>query len=116
MGHFGTGYKRHMANPVGKVAFKLVSIAVAIPVGIAARKGVEKLWTAARPGNPPRAAKDPDADWRDAIGWAALSAVGIAAAELASTKGASEVWRTLTGSEPPVKNDKDQEKEKQQKA
>ena len=39
----------------------------------------------------------------DALGWAALSAVGIAAAELVSLKGAAEVWRTLTGSEPPAK-------------
>jgi hypothetical protein len=92
-----------MANPAGKIGFKLVTVAVSIPVGILARKGVERLWLAARPGDPPHAPTEPGVSWTDAIGWAALSAIGIAAAELITLKGASEVWRTLTGSEPPVK-------------
>ena len=94
-----------MANPVGKLGFKIVTIAVSIPVGILARKGVEKLWLAARPGDPPHTPDEPGVSWGDALGWAALSAVGIAAAELVSLKGAAEVWRTLTGSEPPIKKE-----------
>jgi hypothetical protein len=94
-----------MANPVGKLAFKVVTIAVSIPVGILARKGVEKLWLAARPADPPHDPAEPGVSWGDALGWAALSAVGIAAAELVSLKGAAEVWRTLTGSEPPAKKE-----------
>ncbi len=92
-----------MANPVGKLGFKLVTVAVSIPVGILARKGVEKLWHAARPNDPPHAPGEPGTSWGDALGWAALSAIGVAAAELVSLKGAAELWRTLTGSEPPVK-------------
>jgi hypothetical protein len=92
-----------MANPVGKLGFKVVTIAVSIPVGILARKGVEKLWAAARPQDPPHSPSDPGVTWGNALAWAALSAVGIAAAELVSLKGAAEVWRTLTGSEPPRK-------------
>jgi len=92
-----------MANPVGKLGFKLVTIAVSIPVGILARKGVQKLWAAARPQDPPHSPSDPGVTWGDALAWAALSAVGIATAELVSLKGAAEVWRTLTGSEPPTK-------------
>jgi hypothetical protein len=91
-----------MANPVGKLGFKLVTVAVSIPVGILARKGVEKLWLAARPQDPPRSPDEPGVSWVDAVGWAALSAIGIAAAELISLKGAAEVWRTLTGGEPPT--------------
>ena len=91
-----------MANPVGKLGFKLVTVAVSIPVGILARKGVEKLWNAARPNDPPHSPSEPGVSWADALGWAALSAIGIAAAELVSLKGAAEVWRTLTGSEPPI--------------
>jgi hypothetical protein len=92
-----------MANPVGKLGFKLVTIAVSIPVGILARKGVEKLWHAARPQDPPHQPAEPGVTWTNALGWAALSAAGIAAAELITLKGAAEVWRVLTGTEPPVK-------------
>jgi hypothetical protein len=92
-----------MANPAGKLGFKLVTIAVSIPVGILARKGVEKLWLAARPNDPPHTPSEDGVRWVDAVGWAALSAVGIVAAELFTLKSASELWRTLTGSEPPVK-------------
>ncbi len=99
------GYKGVMANPVGKLGFKIVTLAVSIPVGILAGRGVEKLWLAARPGDPPRGPGDPDVTWGDALGWAALSAAGIAAAELVTMKGAAEVWRTLTGSEPPAKKE-----------
>jgi hypothetical protein len=96
-----------MANPGGKLVFKLVSVAVGIPVGIAVRKGIEKLWLAARPDDPPRKPTDPDVTWGDALGYAALSAAGVAVGELIRTKGASTLYRGLTGSEPPApKTDK----------
>jgi hypothetical protein len=90
-----------MANLVGKLGWKITTIAIGIPVGIAAKKGVDRAWAAARPDKPPRGAKDPDVTWGDALGWAALSAVGVAVAELVTMKGASTVWRTLVGAEPP---------------
>jgi Protein of unknown function (DUF4235) len=91
-----------MANVVGRIGWRITTIAVGIPVGIAAKKGVEKAWAAFRPANPPRAAKDPDVTWGDALGWAALSAVGVAVAQLVTTKGAASLWRRLVGAEPPV--------------
>jgi len=90
-----------MANIVGNLGWKITTIAVGIPVGIAAKKGVERAWAAARPDKPPRGAKDPNVSWGDALGWAALSAVGVAVAELVTMKGASTVWRSLVGAEPP---------------
>ncbi len=110
------GYTRGMANPVGKLGFKLVSIVVAIPVGIATRKLVERAWRAARPGEPPHDPGDPDVTWADALGWAAVSAAGVAAAELITTKGAGELWRTLTGSEPPAKKQKDEKRRQDEPA
>jgi Protein of unknown function (DUF4235) len=92
-----------MANVMGKIGWRITTIAVGIPVGIAAKKGVEKAWTALRRGNPPPTAKDPDATWGDALGWAALSAIGVAIAELITTKGAASLWRKLVGAEPPIK-------------
>jgi hypothetical protein len=94
-----------MANPAGKIGFKLVTIAVSIPVGILARKGVQKIWREVRPQDPPTSPAEPGVSWADALGWAALSAAGIAAAELITLKGAAEVWRVLTGTEPPVKHE-----------
>jgi hypothetical protein len=95
-----------MANPGGKLVFRLVSVAVGIPVGIAVRKGIEKAWLLARPQDPPRSPTDPGVTWGDALGYAALSAAGVAAAELVRYKGASTLYRGLTGSEPPAKKDK----------
>jgi hypothetical protein len=91
-----------MANIVDKVGWKLVTILVSIPVGIGVRKAVEHLWRSARPNDPPRSPSDPDASWADAVGWAALSAAGVAAAQLVTTKGASSVWRKVMGTPPPV--------------
>ena len=107
-----------MANLVGNLGWKITTIAVGIPVGIAAKKGVERAWAAARPDKPPRAAKDPDVNWGDALGWAALSAVGVAVAQLATMKGASTVWRALVGVEPPPvqKARAEQEKSEAKKA
>jgi hypothetical protein len=90
-----------MANVVGKLGWKITTAAIGIPVGIAVKKSVEKAWVAARPDNPPRRAKDPNVSWGDALGWAALSAVGAAVAQLVTMKGASTLWRTLVGAEPP---------------
>ena len=90
-----------MPNIVGSIGWKITTIAIGIPVGIAAKKGVNRAWAAARPDQPPRGPKDPNVSWGDALGWAALSAVGVAVAELVTMKGASTVWRTLVGAEPP---------------
>ena len=90
-----------MATIVGKISWKVMTVAVGIPIGIATKKGVERAWLAARPDNPPRKAKDPYASWRDAISWAALSAIGVAVAQVVTTKGVATVWRSLLGAEPP---------------
>jgi hypothetical protein len=105
-----------MANVVGKLGYKLVSVGVGIPVGIATRKLVQRVWIAARPDDPPRKPTDPEVSWSDAMGWAALSAAGVAVAELVTMKGASSVWRAVTGREPPVKKPKHEEPAKDAKA
>lgn len=84
-----------------KIGMKLMSIAISIPVGIVTKKVVQRTWVAARPADPARKPSDPDVHWADAIGWAALSAAGVVAAELLTRRGAESAWRTITGSEPP---------------
>jgi hypothetical protein len=84
-----------------KIVMKLISFGVGIPVGIATKRVVEGAWHATRGEEPPRKPSDPGVRWADAIGWAALSAAGIVAAELATRRGAEEVWRRVIGTEPP---------------
>lgn len=89
-----------MANVGGKIALKIVTVAVSIPIGIATRKAVERIWVAAGPDRPRRASDDGVA-WADAIGWAVLTGAGMAVADLLTRKGAEEVYRTVLGVEPP---------------
>lgn len=88
-----------MANIGGKISLKILTIAVGIPVGIATRKVIEKVWVAAGPDRPRRAVDD-GVQWADAIAWAALTGVGMAVADLLTRKGAEEVYRTVLGIEP----------------
>jgi uncharacterized protein DUF4235 len=90
-----------MANIVGKIGWRITTLAVGIPVGIAVKKVIDRAWTVARPDRPPRGAKDPNASFADAVSWAALSAAGVAVTQLATTKGARTLWRKLVGAEPP---------------
>jgi hypothetical protein len=91
-----------MANIAGKIGLKVLTIIVGIPVGIVAKKVIEKAWHAARPADPPRKPAERDARWQDVIAWAALSAAGVVAADLVSRRSAEVAYRTLIGTEPPV--------------
>jgi hypothetical protein len=90
-----------MANIGEKAGMKIITIAVGIPVGIATRRAVERIWIAAGPDRP-RRARDEGVQWADAISWAALIGVSMAVADLVTRKGAQEVYRTLLGTEPPA--------------
>jgi hypothetical protein len=85
----------------GKIGLKLMSAAIGIPIGIASKKLVERTWLTLRPEDPPRKPSEPDVRWVDALGWAALSAVGIVIGELITRTSAKAAYRAITGSEPP---------------
>jgi hypothetical protein len=84
-----------------KVGVKAISIVIGIPIGIASKKAVERTWLAIRPQDPPRKPSEPDVRWTDALGWAALSAIGIVVAELITQSAAKAAFKALTGNEPP---------------
>lgn len=90
-----------MANVAARLVMKGFTIAVGIPIGIATKRLVDEVWATARPNDPPRKPSEAGVAWRDAVSWAALSAVGVVVADLVTRKGAEEVWRTLLGTEPP---------------
>ena len=90
-----------MAGAASRFAFKLVSTAVAIPVGRLITGATVRAWVAARPDNPPTNPNEVDTAWNDALIWAVLTGVGAAAGQLLTTKGADTVWRAATGLPSP---------------
>lgn len=90
-----------MANLGAKFGMKVLTVAVGIPIGIATRKVVERVWVAAGPDRPHKASDDA-VQWADAISWAALTAIGMTVADLLARKGAEEIYQTVLGSKPPV--------------
>ena len=90
-----------MANAVGKVGWKFMTMVFAIPISRFVTTVIEKAWVKLRPNDPPRDPASPGTGWGDALAWAALSGVGIAVGRLVATRSAATAWRGLTGSEPP---------------
>jgi hypothetical protein len=90
-----------MANPASKIGMKVLTIIIGIPVGKATKKVIDKTWSSTRGDLNTRDPKSAGARWADAIGWAALSAAGVALAQLATRKGAETTFRAITGTQPP---------------
>jgi hypothetical protein len=84
-----------------KIGVKVMTVLIGIPVSIATRKLVERTWHAARPEDPARKPSEENVQWADAIGWAALSAVGIVIADLVTRRSAAVAYQAITGNEPP---------------
>jgi|KBSSwiStaDraftv2_1062776.scaffolds.fasta_scaffold56526_6 hypothetical protein len=84
-----------------KAMYKIATILISIPVAKAVRAGVAKAWVKARPGSPSTNPKDPGADWKDAIGFAALTAAGSAATEVLIRKATDKAYVTATHMDPP---------------
>jgi hypothetical protein len=99
-----------------KVGMKVMSIVIGIPVGIVTKKVVERTWTTVRPEDPPRKPAEPDVRWVDALGWAALSAVGIVVAELVTRRSAEVAFKAITGNQPPPPKPDKHAKNKSSKA
>jgi Protein of unknown function (DUF4235) len=95
------GEEAGVAGAAGKLGWKVVGLAFAIPTGIATRKAVDAAWKAARGGEPPRNPVAPGVAWAEALAWAAVSGVAVAAARMVANAGAAATWRSLTGKLPP---------------
>jgi hypothetical protein len=92
------------------VGWRLLTIAVGIPTGIATRRAVARIWTTVGPtdpGSPPRSPSDPNATLREAVLWTTISAAGVAFAENVTTRSAALIWRNLIGGEPPPARTRD---------
>ncbi|HEU5265163.1 MAG TPA: DUF4235 domain-containing protein [Jatrophihabitans sp.] len=87
--------------PGAKIGVRVLTVVISIPVGIATRKVVERAWLAARPDNPARRPAEPGVKWADAVVWAAMSAAGLAVADLVARRSAEAAYEAITGNNPP---------------
>ncbi len=103
-----------MAKMTQRVGMKLLQLVISIPVGIVTKRIVDRYWQASHPEDPARSPADPRAHWRDALAWAAVSAMGLAVSRLVTAKGAAAMWRMITGKEPPELEEADESAEPQE--
>jgi hypothetical protein len=90
-----------MAGSASRIAFRLLSSVIAIPVGKLIANATGKAWSKARPDNPPHNPKEVQTSWTDALVFALITGLGAALAQLLTTKGADTVWRAMTGRPSP---------------
>ena len=87
--------------PSGRLSVRLMTTAISIPVAMASRFVIDRIWIAAHPDNPPRLLTDRDVKWSDAIAYAALRAAGFATTEILTREIVAVGYRRVTGNEPP---------------
>ena len=90
-----------MARVASKIGWRILALGFAVPTGIAVRKAVDAGWRATRQTEPPRNPAAPGTAWSEALLWAGVSGVAVAAGRLVATRGAAAAWKSLTGSLPP---------------
>jgi hypothetical protein len=90
-----------VAGAVGKIGWRIVALGFAVPAGIAMRKAIDAGWRKARHDDPPKNPAAPGTGWPEALAWAAVSGVAVAAGRLVAARGAAATWKSLTGKLPP---------------
>ena len=83
------------------LSWKLLGIGFAAPTGIAIRKLTDTAWYAARGNPPPKNPAAPGTGWGEALAWAAVSGVAVAAGRMTAQRGAAAAYKALTGKLPP---------------
>jgi heme A synthase len=86
---------------VGKLIYRLLGIAFAIPTTLVFRKVLNAAWRNAQGDDPPRDPKAPDARLADVLAWAGLSALSVAVGQFVASRAAAAAYRGLTGRHAP---------------
>jgi Protein of unknown function (DUF4235) len=94
-----------VAGAAGKIGWKIVALCFAVPTGIVVRKAIETAWRKTQHDDPPKNPAAPGTDWPEALAWAAVSGIAVAAARLVAARGAAATWKSLTGKLPPDAED-----------
>jgi len=90
-----------VGGAAGRIGWKVVAAAFAVPTGIAVRKAIESGWRKTKHDDPPMNPAAPGTKWSEALIWAAVSGIAVASARLLATRGAAATWKSLTGKLPP---------------
>lgn len=84
-----------------RLVYRLVGTAVAVPVTFVVRRALRAAWRRSRGSEPPKSATAPGTDWKEALTWAAASAMAMAVSEIVASRGAARAYQALTGHTPP---------------
>jgi hypothetical protein len=86
---------------VGKLIYRVLGIAFAIPISMVLKKALDTAWRNTQGDEPPRNPKAPDARLTDVLAWAGLSALALAVGQFAASRVAAAAYRGLTGRHAP---------------
>ena len=86
---------------MGKLIYRLLGVAFAIPTSVALRKALDAAWRNAQGDDPPHDPKAPDARLTDVLAWAGLSALSVAVGQFVASRAAAVAYRGLTGRHAP---------------
>jgi len=90
-----------MPNTTGKITIKVASLAIGIPVGIATKKAVLRVWAAVTTDTPPTPGAPNRVAWNDEVVLAAVSSVAVVFSQRFVRTGVERAYRVLFG-EPPI--------------
>lgn len=85
---------------MNSILWKVAGAGGAALAGMATRKAMTAAWQKGTGKNPPDDVHDPDVAWAEAIGWAVLSGVGIAIAQLLVKRLVAKQQHARTASVP----------------
>lgn len=86
---------------VAKIGWKVVGVTCGLVAARTSKKILDKGWTKARGGEPPRNPAAPGTSWAEALAWACATGAAVAVARLLAARGAAHAWKKATGSLPP---------------
>ena len=96
--------KTKAPEPKTPLLYKVLGPAMAIPAGIVVKKAADTAWLKVRGYPPPKNPAAPGVTWPDALAWAAVSGVLVAAGRLVAARGAAAAYQAVTGKLPPGVN------------
>ena len=84
--------------------YKALGLGLAVPSGILVKKLADTAWEKVRGYPPPKNPAAPGVGWGEALAWAAVSGVLVAAGRLVAARAATAVYQAITGELPPDMN------------
>jgi hypothetical protein len=91
-----------MANRMRRLAFRMLSSALAVPVSRIVTRVVRHTWLAAKPDSAPLDPNKAVGKFADSVIYAMLTGAGAATTELIITRTSDGIWRGVTGTPVPA--------------